>query len=144
MWILEVFLRKIKQIQSNLDWMKDVFIEFFVPWKFNWKQVFVNWTRFFFLGLFCVHLKRNKKNWKFLFMRAHRTQCRCLKRFSLCIIAIGLLPILIVYFLVSDQLYYRIKRTDVSIYWMPIPLTITVICTHTHNQFFTISVCVAF
>ncbi|XP_031617869.1 carbohydrate sulfotransferase 11 [Contarinia nasturtii] len=45
-------------------------------------------------------------------MRAHRTQCRCLKRFSLCIIAIGLLPILIVYFLVSDQLYYRIKRTD--------------------------------
>lgn len=56
-----------------------------------------------------------------LFMRAHRTQCRCLKRFSLCIIAVGLLPILIVYFLVSDQLYYRIKRTDVSI---PSPYTL--------------------
>lgn len=48
-------------------------------------------------------------------MRSHRTQCRCLKRFSLCIIAVGLLPILIVYFLVSDQLYYRIKRTNVDV-----------------------------
>lgn len=47
-------------------------------------------------------------------MRANRTQCRCLKRFTLCILAVGLLPILIVYFLVSDQIYYRIKRTDVS------------------------------
>lgn len=51
-----------------------------------------------------------------MFMRTHRTKCRCLKRFGVCILAIGLLPILIVYFMVSDQIYYRIKRTDVSIH----------------------------
>lgn len=52
-------------------------------------------------------------------MRTHRTKCRCLKRFGVCIFAIGLLPILIVYFMVSDQIYYRIKRTDVSIDAIP-------------------------
>lgn len=50
-----------------------------------------------------------------MFMRTHRTKCRCLKRFGVCLFAIGLIPILIVYFMVSDQIFYRIKRTDVSI-----------------------------
>lgn len=85
---------------------------------------------FFFLVLFNYSVKSVLVNFDWvdlisLFMRAHRTQCRCLKRFSLCIIAIGLLPILIVYFLVSDQLYYRIKRTDVSINFMHIKLALT-------------------
>lgn len=49
------------------------------------------------------------------FMRGHRTQCRCFKRLSLCIVLVGILPIIIIYLLVNDQLYYRVKRPDVSI-----------------------------
>lgn len=47
-------------------------------------------------------------------MRAHRTQCRCLKRCSLCIVVVGILPIIIIYLFVSDQIYYRIKHKNVS------------------------------
>lgn len=48
-------------------------------------------------------------------MRGHRTQCRCFKRLGLCIVLVGILPIIIIYLLVNDQLYYRVKRPDVSI-----------------------------
>lgn len=47
-------------------------------------------------------------------MRAHRTQCRCLKRCGLCIIIVGILPIIIIYLFISDQIYYKIKHKNVS------------------------------
>ena len=47
-------------------------------------------------------------------MRATRSKCRHLKRCVLCLIAVGLLPIVLIYLLVSDQIYYRIKHQEVS------------------------------
>lgn len=47
-------------------------------------------------------------------MRAHRTKTRCLKRFAVFIIAVALLPISIVYFSISDQIYDHVKRIEVS------------------------------
>lgn len=47
-------------------------------------------------------------------MKGHRSPCRCMKRLGLCVLIVGIIPIIIIYFLISDQIYYRVRRPDVS------------------------------